>query len=33
MIHDPLIDENEGKVVSFAASQIFKNEVQYRLEQ
>jgi DNA-directed RNA polymerase subunit omega len=33
MIHDPLIDENDGKVVSIAATQIFDNEVQYRLEE
>jgi DNA-directed RNA polymerase subunit omega len=33
MLRDPLIDENEGKVVSFAAAQIFKKQVQYRLEQ
>ncbi|MDR3312204.1 MAG: DNA-directed RNA polymerase subunit omega [Spirochaetaceae bacterium] len=32
MVGDPLVDENDGKVVSSAASQIFDNEVQYRLE-
>jgi DNA-directed RNA polymerase subunit omega len=33
MIHDPLIDQNDGKVVSIAATQLFDNEVQYRLEE
>lgn len=33
MIRDPLIEENEGKVVSLAAKQLFHHDVQYRLEQ
>jgi DNA-directed RNA polymerase subunit omega len=33
MVHDPLIDDNDGKVVSLAAEQIFKKQVQYRLEE
>ncbi len=32
MVKDPLIDENDGKVVSFAAQQLFNNEVDYRIE-
>jgi DNA-directed RNA polymerase subunit omega len=33
MVHDPLIDDNDDKVVSTAAAQIFKKQVQYRLEE
>jgi DNA-directed RNA polymerase subunit omega len=33
MIRDPVVTDNDGKVVSCAAAQIFKNQVQYRLEQ
>lgn len=33
MVKDPIIEENEDKVVSLAAAQIFKHKVQYRLEQ
>ncbi|MCR5724788.1 MAG: DNA-directed RNA polymerase subunit omega [Treponema sp.] len=32
MIKDPLIDENDGKVVSLAAKQLFNKDVQYRIE-
>jgi len=32
MIKDPVIEENEGKVVSTAAKQLFKDEVKYRIE-
>jgi hypothetical protein len=32
MVHDPLIDIHDGKVVSCAAEQIFKHHVEYRLE-
>lgn len=30
MIKDPVVDENDGKVVSLAARQLFNSEVQYR---
>ncbi len=30
MIKDPSIEENDGKVVSLAAKQLFNAEVQYR---
>jgi DNA-directed RNA polymerase subunit omega len=33
MVRDPVIEENEDKVVSIAARQIFRKQVQYRLEQ
>ena len=33
MVKDPLIEENEDKVVSLAASQLFNNKVSYRIEQ
>ncbi len=33
MEKSPLIEENNGKVVSLAARQLFSNEVQYRIEQ
>lgn len=32
-IEDPLIEENDGKVVSLAARQLFDSEVKYRIEQ
>jgi len=32
-VKDPLIEENEDKVVSLAASQLFNNKVSYRIEQ
>jgi DNA-directed RNA polymerase subunit omega len=32
MLKDPEIDDNEGKVVSLAASQIFSKQVEFRLE-
>ena len=32
MIKDPLVDENDGKVVSLAARQLFTGEVQYRID-
>ena len=31
-IKDPLIEENEGKVVSLAAQQLFSTKVTYRIE-
>ncbi len=33
MVKDPVIEENDGKVVSLAASQLFKQQVEYRIEQ
>lgn len=33
MVKDREIDENEGKVVSLAAKQLFNNRVEYRIEQ
>jgi len=33
MIKDPSIEQNDGKVVSLAAKQLFNNMVQYRIEQ
>ncbi len=33
MIRDPSIEQNDGKVVSLAAKQLFGEEVQYRIEQ
>lgn len=30
MIKDPIVDENDGKVVSVAARQLFTGQVQYR---
>ena len=33
MIRDPSIEQNDGKVVSLAAKQLFGDEVQYRIEQ
>lgn len=32
MLKDPEIEENDGKVVSLAARQIFTQEVEFRLE-
>ena len=32
MVKDPVIEENDGKVVSLAAKQLFKGEVEYQLE-
>lgn len=32
MIKDASIEENDGKVVSLAARQLFGNQVQYRIE-
>ena len=29
---DPIIEENEGKVVSLAAKQLFTHDVQYELD-
>ena len=33
MLRDPEIDENEGKVVSLAAQQVFTKEIDFRLEE
>ncbi|MCM1320592.1 MAG: DNA-directed RNA polymerase subunit omega [Bacteroides sp.] len=33
MVRDPVIEENDGKVVSLAARQLFTEQVHYRLEQ
>ncbi|HBG65945.1 MAG TPA: DNA-directed RNA polymerase subunit omega [Treponema sp.] len=33
MLKDPVVEENDGKVVSLAARQLFTNEIQYRIEQ
>ena len=32
MIKDSVIDENDGKVVSLAAKQLFNQDIQYRIE-
>jgi DNA-directed RNA polymerase subunit omega len=32
MLKDPDIDDNEGKVVSLAARQVFTNEIEFHLE-
>jgi DNA-directed RNA polymerase subunit omega len=32
MLKDPEIEENDGKVVSLAARQVFTQEVEFRLE-
>mgnify|MGYP002625947387 CR=1 FL=1 len=32
MIKDPSIEQNDGKVVSLAAKQLFTDQVQYRIE-
>lgn len=33
MVKDPVIEENDGKVVSLAAAQLFKKQIEYRIEQ
>ena len=33
MLRDAEIEENDGKVVSLAAKQVFTNQVEYRIEQ
>ncbi|MDR1446613.1 MAG: DNA-directed RNA polymerase subunit omega [Treponema sp.] len=33
MLKDPEIEENDGKVVSLAARQVFTTEVEFRLEE
>ena len=33
MLKDREIEENDGKVVSLAAKQVFTNQVEYRIEQ
>jgi len=33
MVKDPILEDNDGKVVSVAARQLFTEEVQYRIEQ
>ncbi len=33
MVRDPIIEENDGKVVSLAAKQLFTKEIEYRIEQ
>ncbi|MBQ1983087.1 MAG: DNA-directed RNA polymerase subunit omega [Spirochaetaceae bacterium] len=33
MLRDSEIEENDGKVVSLAAKQVFTNQVEYRIEQ
>lgn len=32
-IQDPVIEENDGKVVSLAAAQLFKGQIEYRIDQ
>ena len=32
MVHDPIIEAHDGKVVSCAADQIFRRNVEYRIE-
>jgi len=32
MVKDPAIEENDGKVVSLAAKQVFNHEVEFRIE-
>ncbi|GHV74667.1 hypothetical protein AGMMS49940_19690 [Spirochaetia bacterium] len=32
MLNDPDIDDNDGKVVSLAARQVFTNEIEFHLE-
>lgn len=32
MVKDPSIEQNDGKVVSLAAKQLFTEQVQYRIE-
>lgn len=33
MVKDAIIEENDGKVVSLAAHQLFSKQVEYRIEQ
>jgi DNA-directed RNA polymerase subunit omega len=33
MLKDPEIEENDGKVVSLAARQVFTREVEFRIEE
>jgi DNA-directed RNA polymerase subunit omega len=33
MLRDPEIEENDGKVVSLAAQQVFTEEIQFRIEE
>ncbi len=33
MVRDSEIEENDGKVVSLAAKQVFTHQVEYRIEQ
>ena len=33
MLSDPEIEENEGKVVSLAAQQVFTKEIDFRIEE
>jgi DNA-directed RNA polymerase subunit omega len=33
MLKDPEIEENDGKVVSLAARQVFTDEIQFRLSE
>ena len=33
MVKDPQIEQNEDKVVSLAATQLFNNQVTYRIEE
>ena len=32
MVKDPIIEENDDKVVSLAARQLFQDEVKYQIE-
>jgi DNA-directed RNA polymerase subunit omega len=33
MLRDPEVEEHEGKVVSFAAQQVFTKEIEFRIEE
>ena len=33
MLKDPEVEDNDGKVVSLAARQLFSDQVHYRIEQ
>jgi DNA-directed RNA polymerase subunit omega len=33
MLQDPEIEDNEGKVVSLAAQQVFTKEIEFRIEE
>jgi DNA-directed RNA polymerase subunit omega len=33
MLRDPEIEENDGKVVSLAAQQVFSREIEFRIEE